>query len=69
MRLFARALKEALRYWKMLVLALACSFAAAALWAPNIGAIYPIIETTLRGESLQDSNRRGSPNPSQLSSD
>lgn len=57
MRLFARALKEGLRHWLLLAIALACSFGAAALWGANISAIFPIIETTLRGESLQDWNR------------
>ena len=57
MKLFARALKEALRHWVLLALALLCSIGAAALWGANIGAIFPIIQTTLHGESLQSWNR------------
>lgn len=38
-------------------MALACSLAAAALWVANIGALLPIIQTTLNGQSLQDWNR------------
>ncbi len=56
MSLFARALKEAWRHWAKLALAFACSLAAAALWGANIGAIFPIIETTLQGDSLQHWN-------------
>lgn len=57
MKLFGRALKEALRHWVLLSLALLCSVGAAALWGANIGAIFPIIQTTLHGESLQSWNR------------
>src|ERR1700730_8547253 len=57
MRLFVRALKEGLHHWPKLVLAMACSLAAAALWVANIGALFPIIQTTLNGQSLQDWNR------------
>ncbi len=57
MRLFVRALKEGLHHWPKLALALACSLAAAALWVANIGALLPIIQTTLNGQSLQDWNR------------
>ena len=57
MKLFARALKEAWRHWFKLSLAFGCSLLAAALWGANIGAIFPLIETTLKGESLQDWNQ------------
>ena len=56
MRNFARALKEAWRHWLALALALVCSFGAAALWGANIAALFPIIETTLKGDSLQNWN-------------
>jgi ATP-binding cassette subfamily B protein/subfamily B ATP-binding cassette protein MsbA len=58
MNYFARALKDALRYWKTLALALLCSVGVASLWGANIAALFPIIEVTLHGESLQDWNRR-----------
>lgn len=57
MKHFARALREAWRYWFVLLVALVCSVAAAALWGVNIAAMFPIIETTLNGKSLQEWNR------------
>jgi ATP-binding cassette subfamily B protein/subfamily B ATP-binding cassette protein MsbA len=57
MKLFARALKEAWRHWFKLSLAFGCSLLAAGLWGANIGAIFPLIETTLKGESLQTWNQ------------
>jgi ATP-binding cassette subfamily B protein/subfamily B ATP-binding cassette protein MsbA len=57
MKHFARALREAWRYWPALVVALACSFGVAGLWGANIAALFPIIETTLHGQSLQDWNK------------
>ena len=53
---FARALKDALRYWRTLALALLCSIGVASFWGANIAAIFPIIEVTLHGESLQGWN-------------
>lgn len=53
---FARALKEAWRHWPALTIALCCSFGVAALWGANIAALFPIIETTLHGQSLQTWN-------------
>jgi subfamily B ATP-binding cassette protein MsbA len=55
--MFARALKESLGHWPLLAAALVASMAAAALWGINIGAILPIMESTLQGISLQDWNR------------
>ncbi|QDV23480.1 ABC transporter ATP-binding protein [Aureliella helgolandensis] len=49
---FRRATKEALRYWKTLVLASICSFAIAALWGANVGAFFPILEVTINGKSV-----------------
>jgi subfamily B ATP-binding cassette protein MsbA len=54
MKNFVRALREALRYWKTLLLATVCSLGVAALWGGNIGALFPIIKVTMAGESLQD---------------
>ncbi len=58
MKRFARALKEAWRHWPVLGLALCCSLGVATLWGANIAAIYPIIETTLHGQSIQEWNRQ-----------
>jgi ATP-binding cassette subfamily B protein/subfamily B ATP-binding cassette protein MsbA len=57
MKSFARALREAWRHWLALALALACSVGVAGLWGANIAAIFPIIETTLHGKSIQQWNR------------
>ena len=58
MKRFARALREAWRHWPTLTLALFCSLGVAGLWGANIAALYPIIETTLNGESLQTWNQK-----------
>ena len=58
MKNFARSLKEAWRHWPALTIALLCSFGVAALWGANIAALFPIIETTLHGQSLQDWNQK-----------
>jgi ATP-binding cassette, subfamily B, bacterial MsbA len=57
MKCFARALREALRHWPILAVALCCSLLVAALWGANIAALFPIITTTLRGQSLQAWNQ------------
>lgn len=56
MKSFLRALKEAWRHWPTLTIALFCSLGVAALWGANIAALFPIIETTLHGQSLQTWN-------------
>jgi ATP-binding cassette subfamily B protein/subfamily B ATP-binding cassette protein MsbA len=58
MKSFARALKEAWRHWPTLAVALCCSLGVAALWGANIAALFPIIETTLHGQSLQAWNQK-----------
>ena len=58
MKSFARALREAGRHRLQLGLAFACSLVAAALWTINIGAIFPIIEATVQGDSLQGWNQK-----------
>ncbi len=58
MKYFARALQEAWHHWPALLLAILCSLGVAALWGANIAAIFPIIETTLHGESLQSWNQK-----------
>jgi subfamily B ATP-binding cassette protein MsbA len=51
-----RALREAVKRWPLLLAAFACSAGVAGLWGANIAALFPIIEVTLRGESLQSWN-------------
>jgi subfamily B ATP-binding cassette protein MsbA len=58
MKDFARALLQAWRHWPALLIALFCSFGVAALWGANIAALFPIIETTLHGQSLQQWNQK-----------
>jgi ATP-binding cassette, subfamily B, bacterial MsbA len=53
MKNFSRALREALCYWRSIVLATICSLIVAALWGGNIGALFPVIQVTLGEESLQ----------------
>jgi ATP-binding cassette subfamily B protein/subfamily B ATP-binding cassette protein MsbA len=50
---FFRALKVAIHYWPSLALAMICSLGVALIWGGNIGAIYPVMEVTLAGKSLQ----------------
>ncbi len=53
MKNFSRALKDALRHWKALLLATLCSLVVAVLWGGNIGGLFPIMKVTLGGQSLQ----------------
>ncbi|MFM7072648.1 MAG: ABC transporter transmembrane domain-containing protein, partial [Planctomycetota bacterium] len=55
---FLRALREAWRYWPTLITAFLFSLAAASLWGTNIAALFPIIETTLHGQSIPQWNRQ-----------
>ena len=56
MQYFLRALREAAKSWPLLLAAVLCSAGVAALWGANIAALFPIIEVTLKGESLQSWN-------------
>ncbi|MBM4020877.1 MAG: ABC transporter ATP-binding protein [Planctomycetes bacterium] len=58
MHYFLRALREAAKSWPLLAAALLCSAGVAGLWGANIAALFPIIEVTLKGESLQDWNAK-----------
>jgi subfamily B ATP-binding cassette protein MsbA len=58
MNYFLRALREAAKSWPLLAAAVLCSAGVAALWGANIAALFPIIEVTLRGESLQSWNEQ-----------
>ncbi len=53
MKNFRRAILDSLHHWPMLVLATLCSICVAALWSGNIGAMYPVIQMTLEGRSVQ----------------
>jgi hypothetical protein len=53
---FYRALKDAFRYWPLLAASLLCSTGVACMWGANIAALYPIIEITLSGKSMQQWN-------------
>jgi ATP-binding cassette, subfamily B, bacterial MsbA len=53
MKYFARAILDSIHHWPMLLLATLCSVGVATLWSANIGAMYPVIEMTLKGNSTQ----------------
>ncbi len=53
MKNFRRAIRDSLHFWPSIALATVCSFGVAALWGGNIGALWPVIEMTLKGESSQ----------------
>jgi ATP-binding cassette subfamily B protein/subfamily B ATP-binding cassette protein MsbA len=55
---FLRALRDAAKRWPLLAAALLCSAGVAGLWSANIFALFPIIEVTLKGESLQEWNAK-----------
>jgi len=55
---FVRALRDAIKRWPFLLAAFLCSAGVAGLWGANIAALFPIIEVTLNGESLQSWNAR-----------
>ncbi len=57
MKNFLRALRDARHYWRSLALAIVLSTGVAGLWGANIAAIFPIIQVTLEGNSLQAWNR------------
>ncbi len=56
MKYFLRALRDASKSWPLLLAAFLCSAGVAGLWGANIAALFPIIEVTLNGKSLQDWN-------------
>ena len=53
MKNFRRAVRDSLHHWPMLVMATLCSMGVATLWSANIGAMFPVIQMTLDGESAQ----------------
>lgn len=58
MHYFLRALRDAGKQWPLLVASFLCSAGVAGLWGANIAALFPIIEVTLNGDSLQSWNAR-----------
>jgi len=58
MTYFVRALRDAAKSWPLLLAAFLCSAGVASLWGANIAALFPIIEVTLNGDSLQEWNAR-----------
>lgn len=59
MKKFRLAIKDSLHHWPLLVLATICSLGVATLWSANIGAMYPVIEMTLQGNSTQKQQAKG----------
>ena len=55
---FYRALREAWRYWPILIVSVFCSFAMAVLWGANIALLFPVIETMVHGDNLQAWNEK-----------
>ena len=55
---FLRALRDAAKSWPLLLASFLCSAGVASLWGANIAALFPIIEVTLNGDSLQSWNGR-----------
>lgn len=54
MRSFLKAIRENARLTPYIVLATICSMGIALLWGGNITALYPVIEITLKNESIQE---------------
>jgi ATP-binding cassette subfamily B protein/subfamily B ATP-binding cassette protein MsbA len=51
MKNFFRALQQTKKHWPSLTASAICSLIVAALWGANIGAFFPILEVTIRGQS------------------
>ncbi|NCA10475.1 ABC transporter ATP-binding protein [bacterium] len=58
MHYFLRAIRDAAKRWPLLLAAFLCSAGVACLWGANIAALFPIIEVTLNGDTLQSWNDR-----------
>jgi ATP-binding cassette, subfamily B, bacterial MsbA len=59
MKPFWNAVRDSLHHTPALILATMCSLGIAFLWGSNIGALYPVVELTLNGESIQSWLERG----------
>lgn len=53
MKNFWTAIRDSIHHFPAIVLATICSVGIAILWSSNIGALYPVIDMTLKGESMQ----------------
>ncbi len=53
MKNFWTAIRDSIHHAPAIVLATLCSVGIAILWSSNIGALYPVIDMTLKGESMQ----------------
>ncbi|MCY3004963.1 MAG: ABC transporter ATP-binding protein [Planctomycetota bacterium] len=59
MKPFWNAIRDSLHHTPALILATLCSVGIAFLWGSNIGALYPVVEMTLNGESIQSWLEKG----------
>ena len=53
MKNFWKAIRDSIHHSPAIILATLCSVGIAILWSSNIGALYPVIDMTLKGESMQ----------------
>lgn len=53
MKNFWTAIRDSIQHLPTIVLATICSVGIAILWSSNIGALYPVIDMTLKGDSMQ----------------
>lgn len=53
MKPFWNAIRDALHHTPAILVATLCSLGIAFLWGSNIGALYPVVEMTLQGKSIQ----------------
>ncbi len=54
MKNFWTAIRDSIHHLPAIVLATLCSVGIAILWSSNIGALYPVIDMTLKGDSMQN---------------
>lgn len=59
MKPFWNAIRDSLHHTPALILATLCSLGIAFLWGSNIGALYPVVEMTLNGKSIQNWLEKG----------
>jgi ATP-binding cassette, subfamily B, bacterial MsbA len=59
MKPFWNAIRDSLHHTPAILLATMCSLGIAFLWGSNIGALYPVVEMTLNGESIQSWLEKG----------
>ncbi len=59
MKPFWYAIRDSLHHTPAIIAATLCSLGIAFLWGSNIGALYPVVEMTLNGESIQSWLEKG----------